>query len=487
MRNLTTVIARILLMWIHGSSTTGGFFDTPTPPEQLELPGEAVLGGLFPVHGPMNKDATDCLALRKGRGVHRVMAMIFAIESINNSTSLLPSVKLGARIFDSCSNDNYGLNMSMNFVDTIITEHDISSLSCVNGQLPKYHTPPKPLVGVIGGSYSGVSTIVAQLLRIYKIAQVSPASTAADLSDKFRYGFFARTVPSDFYQGMVLAHILRRFNWTYVSLIYSESDYGRKGADDFKSEAKLNQLICIVYEGKFNGKPHDAIEIIKQIKAKAEFDQKNKGAKAVVLFTSNDDTKELLRAAQKEDVGGIQWIASEGWETLSMDIVQDREKYAQGALVIAVKSGRVRAFEEYFRTNVHRFLTKSTWIREFWEAEFNCSFSPTFHERLCTGREVMSDKIISGIDDKVEFVIAAVYAMAHALHQLVEDKCGDTVAANGVLCAEVLSSGGSSLRNGTEFYRNYLMRVNFTCEFAFFKCSVVCRRNVARRIRRSVY
>jgi len=38
------------------------------------------------------------------------------------------------------------------------------------------------------------------LLRLFKIPQVSYASTSVALSDKTRYGLFARTVPPDNYQ-----------------------------------------------------------------------------------------------------------------------------------------------------------------------------------------------------------------------------------------------------------------------------------------------
>ena len=41
---------------------------------------------------------------------------------------------------------------------------------------------------------------VANLLRLFKIPQVSYASTSVALSDKTRYELFARTVPPDNYQ-----------------------------------------------------------------------------------------------------------------------------------------------------------------------------------------------------------------------------------------------------------------------------------------------
>lgn len=50
---------------------------------------------------------------------------------------------------------------------------------------------------------------VANLLRLFKIPQVSYASTSAALSDKTRFEFFARTVPPDNYQvGLLPASFL---------------------------------------------------------------------------------------------------------------------------------------------------------------------------------------------------------------------------------------------------------------------------------------
>ncbi|OQR75598.1 metabotropic glutamate receptor-like [Tropilaelaps mercedesae] len=57
--------------------------------------------------------------------------------------------------------------------------------------------------GVIGGSYSEVSLQVANLLRLFRIPQISPASTGTALSDKTRYDFFARTVPPDTFQVLI--------------------------------------------------------------------------------------------------------------------------------------------------------------------------------------------------------------------------------------------------------------------------------------------
>lgn len=85
---------------------------------------------------------------------------------------------------------------------------------------------------------------VANLLRLFQIPQISYASTSAKLSDKSRYDYFARTVPPDFFQAKAMAEILRFFNWTYVSTVASEGDYGETGIEAFELEAPRPQHLC---------------------------------------------------------------------------------------------------------------------------------------------------------------------------------------------------------------------------------------------------
>ena len=91
----------------------------------------------------------------------------------------------------------------------------------------------KNIRGVVGGSYSTVSVQVANLLRLFRIPQISYASTSATLSNKNRFTYFARTVPPDNDQAKALADLVALHNWTYVSTIHSKDDYGRSGIQSF--------------------------------------------------------------------------------------------------------------------------------------------------------------------------------------------------------------------------------------------------------------
>ena len=61
-------------------------------------------------------------------------------------------------------------------------------------------------------------------------------STSPELSNKERFDYFMRTVPSDEAQVNVMFDIIRFFNWTFIQVVYEDSIYGlkvRSGVEDF--------------------------------------------------------------------------------------------------------------------------------------------------------------------------------------------------------------------------------------------------------------
>lgn len=132
----------------------------------IRIDGDITLGGLFPVHG-RGAEGKACGELKKEKGIHRLEAMLFALDRINNDPELLPNITLGARILDTCSRDTHALEQSLTFVQALI-EKDSTEVRCVSGG-PPIITKPERVVGVIGASGSSVSIMVANILRLFKV------------------------------------------------------------------------------------------------------------------------------------------------------------------------------------------------------------------------------------------------------------------------------------------------------------------------------
>ncbi len=135
----------------------------------IRIDGDISLGGLFPVHA-RGHEGKPCGELKKEKGIHRLEAMLFALDRINNDHELLPNITLGARILDTCSRDTHALEQSLTFVQALI-EKDGTDVKCQGGGSPII-TKPERVVGVIGASSSSVSIMVANILRLFKVNSI---------------------------------------------------------------------------------------------------------------------------------------------------------------------------------------------------------------------------------------------------------------------------------------------------------------------------
>lgn len=165
--------------WLHltwlllVSISPGSRAQQGTQPQSIKIEGDITLGGLFPVHsrGPAG---VPCGEIKKEKGIHRMEAMLYALDQINSDPDLLPNITLGARILDTCSRDTYALEQSLTFVQALI-QKDNSDVRCSNGE-PPIIPKPERVVGVIGASGSSVSIMVANVLRLFAVSFLFTAS-----------------------------------------------------------------------------------------------------------------------------------------------------------------------------------------------------------------------------------------------------------------------------------------------------------------------
>ncbi|XP_041712234.1 metabotropic glutamate receptor 4-like [Coregonus clupeaformis] len=375
--------------------------------------------------------------------------MLFALDRINNDHELLPNITLGARILDTCSRDTHALEQSLTFVQALI-EKDGTDIKCLSGG-PPIITKPERVVGVIGASASSVSIMVANILRLFRIPQVSYASTAPELSDNTRYDFFSRVVPPDTYQAQAMVDIVKAMRWNYVSTVASEGNYGESGVDAFIQKSREDGGVCISQSLKIPREPKLG-EFDKVIRRLSE----NPNARVVILFANEDDIKRLLQAAKKANqTGHFIWVGSDSWGSKISPIL-NQEEMAEGAVTILPKRQSIRGFDRYFISRTLDNNRRNIWFAEFWENNFQCKLSRHALKKgsgikKCTNHERIGKDSSYEQEGKVQFVVDAVYAMAHALHNMHKELCPGKVG----LCSKMETINGTML---LKFIRN----INFT-------------------------
>ncbi|XP_039548993.1 metabotropic glutamate receptor 4 isoform X3 [Pimephales promelas] len=278
-------------------------------------------------------------------------------------------------------------------------------------------------------------------VRKLQIPQVSYASTAPELSDNTRYDFFSRVVPPDTYQAQAMVDIVRAMRWNYVSTVASEGNYGESGVDAFIQKSREEGSVCISQSVKIprEPKPGEFDKIIKRL-------GENPNARVVIIFASEDDIRRLLQAAKKANqTGHFLWVGSDSWGS-KISPVLHQEEMAEGAVTILPKRQSIRGFDRYFTSRTLENNRRNIWFAEFWENNFNCKLSRHALKKgsgikKCTNQERIGKDSSYEQEGKVMFVIDAVYAMAHALHNMHKDLCPGKVG----LCSKMDPVDGTLL------------------------------------------
>ena len=299
---------------------------------------------------------------------------------------------------------------------------------------------------------------------------MSYASTGTSLSDKTRYELFARTVPPDTFQALALVHVVESFAWSYVSIVSSEGQYGDSGMKAFLQEARARN-VCIAVNVKV---PYSAQE--------AAFDAvfahllTKPSARAVVLFVRMEDARGILAAAARASAPDFfTWVASDGWGKEDK-LVRGLEAVAEGAITVELQTTRIPEFDAYMAALTPASNARNPWFPEYWQQLFSCRLTPAPDdaaaaatdppfESLCDPRlRLNMSREGYTQETKVQFVVDAVYAFAHALHAAWSDLCAGRPAAACLPLKQL---------DGRTFYSRYLLRVNFTGSF-LPSCLCVC-------------
>uniref|UniRef100_A0A667ZGW0 G-protein coupled receptors family 3 profile domain-containing protein n=1 Tax=Myripristis murdjan TaxID=586833 RepID=A0A667ZGW0_9TELE len=249
------------------------------------------------------------------------------------------------------------------------------------------------------------------------VEAVSHLSTCACLSDKKLYPTFFRTVPSDRFQIIALLKLMEYFDWRWVGIIHSPSMYATQATTEFIKEAK-KEGICVEYMKSFSrsSTTSDSITTAEIIRSSS--------SKVVLLFMSLSYTKAFLKIMEGRNITGKQWLGSESWITQTDLASATRKSILQGAMGFAIPEASIPGLAEFLLNLKPSDEPESAMIRAFWEDVFHCSFTPSNTSAMCNGTEDLRT-ISNDYTDMTEFravnnVYKAVYAVAHALHALLQ-------------------------------------------------------------------
>uniref|UniRef100_A0AAV2M3K8 Taste receptor type 1 member 3 n=1 Tax=Knipowitschia caucasica TaxID=637954 RepID=A0AAV2M3K8_KNICA len=181
--------------------------------------------------------------------------MKYSIDEINVNPALLPGVKLGYKIYNTCRQPAVIVQPTLSFMTSRSTQK--LSVDC------NYTDYDTSISAVIGPYSSEMVSIIGKLLGFFLMPQISYGATSDKFSDKSLYPSFFRTVPSDKLQVEVMVLLIKQFEWNWVAVVGSEEEYGQMGVQEFSKLAEKSKL-CVAYQALIPvyTDPAPAIEVI---------------------------------------------------------------------------------------------------------------------------------------------------------------------------------------------------------------------------------
>ncbi|KAG7497078.1 extracellular calcium-sensing receptor-like [Solea senegalensis] len=432
-------------------------------PNGMYKTGDVILGGLFAINFfSTDPDLTftsesqlpNCYGFNV-LGFRQAQTMAFAIDEINRNSNLLPNVTLGYSLYDNCFLLGIGFPAALSLVSGQEEQVALEE-NCVG-------TPP--VLGIVGDTTSSNSIAISTVLGLYRMPLVSYFATCSCLTDRQKFPSFFRTIPSDAFQVNAMIQILKHFGWTWAGLLISDDDYGVHAARSFHSDLGPAGGGCLAYT-EILPSVYDPVELRRIVDV-----MRKSTAQVVIVFAHKGRMINLMKEVVRQNVTGLQWIASEAWT--SVDVLQTPHlmPYLGGTVGISIRRGEIRGLRDFLlkiHPDLHHNKTDEySMVNQFWEHTFQCRFAPPPEGwvkaggQLCTGQEVIENvenELVDVSNLRSEYnVYKAVYALAYALDDMLQCEPGRGPFSNNT-CAHLQRMEPWQLVH-------YLEKVNFTTTF----------------------
>lgn len=367
--------------------------------QALYREGDVILGGELPVHLPGSSEG-ECGEILMS-GLARALAIIYAIEKINNDSNLLPNLTLGYDIRDYCEVLPMATEITFDFVknncNTNVTQSDIKRKK-------------KPIVAVIGPTESRMAIAVAGILQTLNASGITPSATSAELhSHDYKHLF--RMAPSDSFRAKAMADLIEYFKWTYVAAVGQDDSFGRNGVwSTVKEAAVRNNSFCVAFTEFIPGESQ--FSSIRNIVSRL---RRHENIRVVILWLYGSYEKYFLNEVIRQNLTGRVWILSDAFTSLA----QPGASTLVGSIGIQPHNFYNTLFER------HRMGLTMTAIQQYfpeWWREIKAQIT------RCASSKGGKMKMESCFLDFVQnlrisyspYVIDAVYSVAHALDILAQ-------------------------------------------------------------------
>ncbi|KAL1499616.1 hypothetical protein AB1Y20_011815 [Prymnesium parvum] len=285
---------------------------------------------------------------------------------------------------------------------------------------------------IIGAGCSGATQAAAQVARSVNIPMVSPSSTSPSLSDGRAYPYLLRTSASEAITSVGIVAVLQElFHYTSAAIVSSSDAYGVGGSNAFRDAAFAAGLSVAATVSFQNDSPDYTVQYLELLASKAY---------VIVIFTHVSEGSRFLRGARDLELGGPGYLWMFGDSSITDAVYWDfdpelRRRALRGSFALMSTTGRGTAAHDAYLARRRQLprLSGPGWCSLekdddgsafLWGGDHDGDPSTPFE---CAQNDV---QVEAGYD---AHGYDSVYAVAHALHDLIEVRRREEVVGEELL------------------------------------------------------
>ncbi|EDL75786.1 rCG27471, partial [Rattus norvegicus] len=275
-----------------------------------------------------------------------------------------------------------------------------------------------PQAALVGDTRSSLSVPMARLLGLYKFPQVSHGSSLPSLSDKIQFPSFLRTLTSDLTSSRAVTQLIIHFQWSWVIILAQDDDFGQQ-ASSLATQMLTSAEVCIEFHLRVSS--HLSLAKIEETVQKMQ----KCTARVVLVFLSNSNFQLILYGLLAVPFSGQVWVSKDTLHIALTLTIPDISQVLQGTFSLLPHSSRAIGFPEFLDHLRPSQTPEDMFIKKFWEFTFDCTWpnqnnTVTEDVQFCSGDESLKNKPHPFLEvSKTDAAYAAVYSIAHALHDMI--------------------------------------------------------------------
>ncbi|EDL23682.1 mCG64055 [Mus musculus] len=339
-----------------------------------------------------------------------LLSLYFAMEEINSNPYLLPNVSLGIEYFKGKCNGYLSLFTNLN----IMTKYYHT--------FPNYICDPGACEIALTGPLWISSAQVATILQLKFIPQITYGPFYPLLSDQSKFPNLHQIAPKNRFLPEAIVSLLFHFSWIWVGLVIQDDDQGIQFLLDIKEEMQRNG-VCLAFVNVIPQNMH-----LFTTRAEKYYNQIiTSSANVVILYGELNTALEVSFKHWKYLGTQKIWFTTSQWDAITSEKDFSLTSF-YGTLTISQYHGDVSTLNNFFQganlsKDTHYFSSERLgWMY------FNCSIlkSNCKTPNQCTSSNLLEwlprHSFDMAMNDESYNIYNAIYAVAHALHEMVLQK-----------------------------------------------------------------